>query len=886
MTERSQELTAPKSGRPRLRTELTSQTDRTNRNHFGFKARSGMMHLSGDHLLNMMLKQKPLQLCDAGYLLLALAFDGVVADLDTLRLAWQSLPAVYHFGPHACVEWLDISGLQQRRALSAVTRASLSRQQSRASFEIAAAQLLNALGAAPGFGADIESVLSLVRMRLATALPGDLLAHVIGDHPLAAVHRDCLVRLETRLALDGGGRAPATSIASPLHLLVADSVYAARAGSDSDDALDLVREIGRACRADATEANPATDRRRMWRDLERLAPDCQTIGGWPSSIWLWAVNLVTRGTTGRHLLSPNTIDPYINLVVEPLHCSLRDVSIQDAESIDWPEVYKTIIEDSPTPSQNGKIAAALTAWHYFQVEHLGIPPLGTSLEGGPVATPRANIVWPHERAWIMDHLIKAGERSRLGSQLAAVASILFSAAVRGEDLWHIHVSGVLVTPHTVILYIDPLPGAGVGKSSNARRAIEITEPVARELIGRWYARRRAEEALETDLLFGSPGHGSLPHRVGSTHALLNRWLKTVTGDPRVSIHTTRHAALSLARSEIGITGQRTVDESSAQAGHGSTQMSLDHYVHFYELPLRHSLDALWRQRPLTEAQACALSGVRPGCLRQRWRRQPELTPLTTMWQAIDAATLTIALPSVTDGFAVGAPEPVALPGTEDLTPATVLAWLRELAEGVRVDVLAQRHELSQDQVVALRLAMRAWKRQGRQRATSNEPTFAAEMALPFQGGFLDTSQPKLAAAIRALRRGPDRPVLHQLTECWLDVLHGDFISLMNPDALVPLLRWLQDAGMRSEQLVVCHSNNSCDEGEDAGDVIRDVFGSAPGLRAVGHRHGRPEVYLMLRSETAIAKPYSNAALSVAGLNAILFSIWVWLRLTQAGAANG
>jgi hypothetical protein len=386
---------------------LIGYRDRAQRTHFGLSPRFGVAHLTADALFDGVLRQRLLSLGEPGFLLLSLVFDGVV-DPDCMERAWQAVPTAYRCADGVCLDWLDRDGRLQRRLLGPLSVLALGACKHRGSFDAAWSQLVAALCAQDAFGPDLNAVLSIVRTRMATALPGDLLAHVIGDHPLNAVPRSCLARLHTKLALVGrSSHSPGDAgLNNSVQWQVADAAFPVAHAGDPQEASSLLRAIGNACRADSTEANPAVDRRRMARQLEAQAPSCIAVGGWVCVLWSWTVDLVGRGTNRTQPLSPHSIDPYVALTLGELYRRVRDLPLDDASDIDWVSLYADV-ERAPSilPTQRGKAAAALTAWHEFLVEHLGVSPLDRPLDvEGDAPLPKANIVWPHEQAWMQRHL--------------------------------------------------------------------------------------------------------------------------------------------------------------------------------------------------------------------------------------------------------------------------------------------------------------------------------------------------------------------------------------------------------------------------------------------------------------------------------------------------
>ena len=867
---------------------LIARRDSSKRTRFGVGSRFGSDHLTADALLTGWLRQRFLKLNQPGFLLLSLLFDGVVDD-DCLERAWRALNTVYVCSEGACLDWLDKDGRQQRRLLGPVTLLARAACAERGTFHSASRQLLAALPSERFATMSRDALLSVVRARLATAVAGDVLSHLIGDHPLTAVSRSCLARLGTKLALDDpdGATRCTSEVNDNVRRAVLDAALTPTGSGLREYGMAVVNEIVAACQADERETNPVHDRRRISRELEALAPRCQTVGGWVCIFWSWAADLVDRGTNRTQPLSPNTIGPYVSLALPRLHRRLRDLPLEGAVGHDWQNLYEAIQQDNTIfPTQRGKTAAALTAWHEFLVEQLEVPALERAIdEEGAVLLPRANVIWPHEAAWVREQLSARVHHGRFDAQLAAIAALVSSAALRSQDIWHIHWFGVKVGANGIRLNIDPLPSAGTGKSLNARHPVEIAiEPASHPLVD-WIERRRAEGALWADLLFGDPDQPNTPYRRHSTEGQLNAWLKAATGDASVSLHTLRHTRLSLARAIASGDDQRWVDDASAQAGHGSTQMSFDHYAHRYERGLRNALDAWVESRVLTEANVCSLVGRKPGWLRQRWSRDRAPGRLAHSWKAIGEAAAMISMPLAADGFQMAPPQPLPIDTSPDLSPARVLQWLCELCAGTAPEVIRLRHDISAQDWDAFQATLRSWSRlQGRRRRPGSAAP-GPRIGLPFATGLDHLAQPKLAAILRKLRATVQRAEIASAVQSWVDQLRGSHLDLEDPHALTPMLRWLKLAGVDSRQILICHDVRRLDEATEAAETIAAVFDSAPAMRPLQPRAGRPGVYLLLRGADDQPDSDSHGGSSIQGVNALFFTVWVWLQLTDRRLGN-
>ena len=312
----------------------------------------------------------------------------------------------------------------------------------------------------------------------------------------------------------------------------------------------------------------------------------------------------------------------------------------------------------------------------------------------------------------------------------------------------------------------------------------------------------------------------------------------------------------------------------------------DHYCHRYEPVLRRSLDDWQRTHLLTEAQVCALTGLRPGCLRQRWHRHDDSSRLALAWDALGQGAAAVRLPSVADGIAVDEPQPIALQAKVALTAGSVLSWLHDLSTDVPDGVVRLRHEISSDDWRALEETIRTWYVRTRRRSVPGATRTSSRSGIPFASGFSRLAQPKLRGVTSHLRNTTDSAALAQVVQSWLDNLRGIYLTLEEPNLMLPLLRWMFSGGVGGARVVVCHDGRRPEAATDAADMVELVLGGPPTVRREGTRAGRPSVYMMLRAVEERSSACANAATSVLGLHALLFSAWVWLQMQARGHGDG
>jgi site-specific recombinase XerD len=856
-------------------TSHRSHKDRSGRFHFSLNAnvsdRSQWLHRCRHWLLGgrVLGRHQP------AFLLGSLIWLDAVTESVDLQAAWRSLAKIYRDGETVCLDWSDSNGAQNRRLLSSVTVLSWAAQHTPPpELPLVADQLLRDFSSSCSpmtpecdVPSSLEQLLEWTQAGLLIQLSGDLFAHVSRTDPLTAVPRSCLARRRRQLALVVSPDEGLLAEQSTPAMLLMDALYANESGGSAD----LVKAIQTACRANADEGSAYRQRQRMLGDLYALVPAAIGGGFWPSLLLLWPINLVRWGTRRTRPLSPHTIDPYIQLSLSRLYKQLRHLVLEALSPPEFVALYETIMAD-PTvePSQRGKLAAALTAFHEFLQTILDVPPLPNRLDADThVLAPRANVVWSHEIDWLFDQWFELPEVDRLAQQLRAVMALLVAACVRIQDAWHIHIAGVRPMDENLVIAIDPLPSAGVGKSRSARKEVDIQSPRCRQIVIDWLERLKSEGAVPRDLLFGDPSERRCAWRRGATEYLLNRWLKAVTGDPDVGTHTLRHTFATLAREGFNENDQRQLDGLSASAGHAATRTTLTSYVHLFEAALRDQLDQAIAQIHLTESRLCQLTELRPGTVRKRWQRTKGDPRLVT-WATMAQCASLVDFPDVTDGFEFQAPSCPDVSQPQTWSFQSVLDCLTDLSRDYSLYQTQLRRGVSAEQLSRVDALIAQWR-----------PTTASDLGqsdLSWRDGFSRVQQPKWAPVLALLRKASVTET-SQVAASWRSCFRRQHLSLVDLNAALPVLECLAASGIRSEQLVVSHQLEPSDRTlSEALQLLRSIFSAPPSVRREQPRRGRPSMHLSVRSQQLAGRPPSNAANSLLGLDALMLSAWIFAAL--------
>jgi hypothetical protein len=237
----------------------------------------------------------------------------------------------------------------------------------------------------------------------------------------------------------------------------------------------------------------------------------------------------------------------------------------------------------------------------------------------------------------------------------------------------------------------------------------------------------------------------------------------------------------------------------------------------------------------------------------------------------------VDMPDVADGFAFGPPRIDLAKPSGEWSFTLVLQVLGDVAGGYSPRQVQSRRGLAPAEWHAVDCVVCSWDGSRRARTTASRGE-----ELPFRQSFARVGQGKWRPVVQALSRLARADDLRPMCDAWRLILCRGYLSLTDMAVALPFLQWLAATGIPASQLVVTIQAGSCKSQLDvAVDAIGSLFGGQPRLRVESKRRGRPPIYLMVSSGNG-DEP-ANAALSIAGLHALMFSAWVWTRLCGEGA---
>lgn len=332
-------------------------------------------------------------------------------------------------------------------------------------------------------------------------------------------------------------------------LMSADEFHAlcyqsTRASTDAEQALaDLLPYVSQIA---SDRQDKGTGRSKIADYIRASMPLAQREGRTQVLVLGAAHHVVENGGMRGDPLAPVTLYEYFRLTLKRVQ---RLLLAKDPEAFDSDQfwgLYRDVIQDPEVPtSQRKKVAAMLEVFHRFLVI-VGCEPLRRSLTtGGYIAPPAAATVWPEELKKVLHEVKGAAVHPRVKAQCDLALRLAYHVPLRCYEVWCIRV-GDITGQEMVTLDIYPRRRDGVRKTSATRRQVDIADPVLAAMLLDAQRLRRAEGALDEDVLLGDPGKPDGRYEEALSTRLMNWALKRGTGDADAGFHDLRHGGISRA----------------------------------------------------------------------------------------------------------------------------------------------------------------------------------------------------------------------------------------------------------------------------------------------------------------------------------------------------
>lgn len=514
-----------------------------------------------------------------GLLLIMLAVNELVLNLDSLKAAVSSAAQIYAAGERKYLEWCVDDGWVDRRELSRQTAAVIETMGgcmvTDADWRWAAGVLRElhperpAQEALPGFIADAQAW-------WVYRSSGPIFAHAIRLRPFQLLSRAALARRDSGKpqlseATHGDGMTEELAL-----------VQTTRTYSKVTTTFDsLIVYAGQLARARGSKDHG----RALIDDWIKMALPVAAREGRVQVIVLGATRhaIATGGVRGG-LWATITIYEYLRQGMNQLVTSLVEIDIDDLDSWGWLEIYEGILKDIRT-SQRAKFAAFLEVFHRFLVI-CGFDPLPRSLSGGALPPPpAAAVVWPHELERAVQFIAVRAPSPRIRLQATLGLVLAYWVPLRTIELWCVRIPDVHLNGD-VFVVIYARRRDGVGKTESIRRQEEIHDIQLKTLLIDMVRMRRQDDASDDDVLLGQPGKPDARHEEMVTTRLMNTALQWATGDSSASFYDLRHAAFSRRAESVLLSGSAQSDAAqyrqvAAQGGHAGPS-STEAYIHQIE----------------------------------------------------------------------------------------------------------------------------------------------------------------------------------------------------------------------------------------------------------------------------------------------------------------
>jgi integrase len=610
----------------------------------------------------------------------------------------------------------------------------------------------------------------------------------------------------------------------------------------------------------------------------------------------WFIELVRTGTPTTSPITPGTATDYIRRIGPGLLHRIDDALAAPDEPACWVRMYSAVIEQADEGSRH-KAHAALTAFHDFAVAHVEAPRLRTitSVDVGVEPPPRADRLWPHEVGWIRGQLARAEGAPvdvRFCRQMNMLFELLLATGARSSDILALRMDDVRFYGEVLILSIDPRPSDGSLKSLRSRRQVRIEGEEVVSAASRWTALRQAELATATSLFFGCHDGTHLVWRRVASLVGIGLLIKEATGVRLLGPHVLRHTRVTEAAefTEPTPMGQRQFHSLAASLGHGADVTTHRDYNHSWDLVLHRQLEPRHLDIPTSWAAEAGWLGISEAGLRKRASRS-DLDRAAFVASVLEEAVADLHVPDVRSGFSfVERTPPEWSRSGAALCFADVLAVFRDAANDVPIDAIVAR-TLVEPRVVRrilLRLVAEAGVPSSIEESDARLRSRAREAIdrLRRVADFERLGQPKMVPLVAFSVRDTSKPTLLRASLAWERARRASYVSLERPEDVHELLQFLRDAGAKVDQVIAAIGSE--DSAADSGARLLErtvlarfagVFDRAPRLHLVRQRSGRPHAYLLLRDRKQ--RGQSPAAVSVAGLQALMLAASIWRRLLEA-----
>ena len=872
-------------------------------------------------------------LTQASRALALLIIDACIVQRADLESAYGALAGAYRVKTTVFLEWTSIDrNRTERRAIGAHLQILLGQIRELPSYRQAVQELESWLTGQvqlanfpTQFSSPLEKVLGEAQAFARLSLPNALFGQVCGIVPLTLLPRSCLARLATGQALQFPESDPEDSTDQVPDRTYERAIDAALLGQSSmgQSAPAFIRRLLSALRP-PSHGSVASRRAAISQALSGLESAVEGHCTAVQILFAHAIHLHMNGTPQQGQLAPATPYDYLQAIAVEFLNEFSELHFERLETPEFTERFVRLWSVSSAP----KYGAACRSLYVFMRQWDLVPKikLGTisSRELQSLAAEvHANVIHPHEIDKLFGWLEHCGP-SRLNQSLQCALAILEAVPMRVGELISLRLEGMRVGNDHIELDIAPKLSDPRLKSRESRRRALVAAPRGVMLIGTWWKRRVAEERRATNeigdapdatplgYLFGDPNVPNLVYRPAAMSLLLNRSLKSITGDPSVSVHTLRHSwATRAITRELTSPASGEVNGLEVIAmtmGHSDVTTSIVNYFHTPErVVLQHWTRGLESHLRTNSFELAHWIGVSAATCRQRLRRWPGT--LTTAREAhhdrlrqftrdaLDRAASQVQLGGAESGIALGDHRFPSLDSQGFVIGlTTILGTLTDISCGLGTSQVALRqqlHAIEVEQVIDLVVqASRVLTYQTRR--SHDTQAFGVEMLLDAKGrglgfrpDFRRMNQDRWRPLFHWLQKNWNGPVARAASDYWLSHCGGEQLAL--DLSAFDFLNIFALAGCNPS---LAHLNINCDAGNLTADdrqllhamevLFHQSFGQVYTTRFLSPRRGRPLfMFAFGKPSQRFDRPQqSGAAHSLVGLHCLMLATWVLQRFQR------
>lgn len=618
----------------------------------------------------------------------------------------------------------------------------------------------------------------------------------------------------------------------------------------------------------------------------------------------WICHLLSFGSVKLNNPAAGTIANYFSVIAPKVAqaFSAAEATPGNLSNEGWNGVFEQVKAHLPATAH-----AAFLSFYYFSMECFGNDWEVSLLEAIPHhVTPRAAHITTQEFDRCLRSSVYVTRDRRACAVIQAIIALGWGCAPRIGEIWGLHLHDIVVYGSKVEVHFNPTDTEHEGKSRAARRAMVISDPVAVQILKKWFQNRVEEGALTTDFLFGDPHHSSQLYLMGECTRLVNQLMKQVCGDVLASFHDFRHAWVNrqVLQTLDGTEVALRFEELRVQLGHAPmSDTFLTSYFCMLEDALRTATDNYLCQESMDSATAAFWVGKTATALRAAKRRSAQ--PSGYFWDAIANHARAICSKSITPSVLVDTTS-TAPQGTA-LGLAVTQKFLADVQSNYRIDAIGFRCGLDSDSLTALCAAVSRAYGQLTNTFVPTDPVWKVDQShidecrrnlILSEYDFSLDVEPAFVVVSNSLTRlkAPNRE-LRVAIQGWGKAVNGNYLSLLRSAEVVPLLRQLKELGLEDSVYQIRYACedptdlHSCAAALRSAMVQGAIAAVASVIRCVTQplpvlvKKGTPSVYLVIRRTSLPHRQNSFAAAACRSkkLNGFLFSMLVWSYLYEGSA---